>query len=329
MGGRKGIVAFLMLAGVTLAGGPPCLDPISTVDWGLFIDKLELKGTCTCSTSGKTKIGLEWQVAEPIAFVETPYRAWEFRCFGHKRSSYSLSQKDSLPEGESGGKTNVHYIKYPVFGVLNITFDYLCTDSKTTSFDLVPSGISEINPLLWDDELSVLVQPWKLLFATPVGQIACLADCAASSTFPESTELLRNSLFWCAGCWGTIAPDTTTTYGQNQLVESALTTVKVLDLMHENLQLWVYKNVSGLNVIASMLDDVSVPGFDPRCQPFPFPVIVKSQYYMNLAYPSPGDAIPIGDFPPKWSWFKMIPGGEVPIWAIWRVRQCCMGFQVP
>jgi len=328
MVGRKGIVTLLALIGTSLAGNPPCLDPISTVDWSLFVDKLELKGTCKCSTSGSIKVGLKWQLAEPIAFVEVPYRAWEFRCFGYRRSGFTLSKNDSLPTGDSGGKTNVHYIKYPVFGVLNITFDYLCTDSKTTSFDFLPSGMSEINPLIWDDELSILVQPWKLLMASPIGQIACLADCAATSVAPDSTEGLRNALFWCAGCWGTIAPDTTTTFGNNQLVESALTAVKILDVLHESLQLWVFKDVSGLNVISN-IRNVAVSGFDPACQPFPFPVIVKSQYWMNLAYPSPGDAMPIGDWGLKWALMKSRPGEENFVWVVWRIRDCCVGFQFP
>jgi len=63
--------------------------------------------------------------------------------------------------------------------------------------------------------------------------------------------------------------------------------------------------------------------------PKAFPRIVKSQYWLNLAYPVSWDAVPIGDFPPKWSWFKKSPGNEDFVWAVWRIRDCCLGFQFP
>lgn len=327
MGGRKSIIAFLTAIAFSFAGNPPCIDPISTVDWSFFIDALELKGVCTCSTSGKIKVGLHFQVAEPIAFIETPRRAWDFPCFGYKRDN-KVESKDGTNLGESGAKTNVHYIKYPVFGVLNIVFDHLCV-SKNTQIDLLPSGFSELNPLIWDDELAVLVQPWKLLLATPIAQISCLADCVASSTAPDSTEALRNSMFWCAGCWGTIFPDTTTTYGINQITESALVATRILDIMHENAQLFLYKETSGLGFISTVNKNAKVPSFDVKCTPAYFPVIVKSQYWLNLAYPAPKEAVPIGKFAIPWAFYSTTPSEEDFVWAVWRIRDCCVGFQFP
>ena len=327
MGGRKSVIAFLVSIVFSFAGNPPCIDPISTIDWSFFVDTLELKGVCTCATSGKVKAGLHFQVAEPIAFIETPRRAWDFPCFGYKRNN-SVQKKDGTNLGESGAKTNVHYIKYPVFGVLNLVFDYLCV-SKSSQIDLIPVGFSEINPLIWDDELAILVQPWKLLFANPVAQMTCLADCVASSTAPEATEAIRNSMFWCAGCWGTIFPDTTTVYGSNQITESALIATRILDVMHESAQLFLYKETSGLSFITQVNNNAYLPSFDIKCTPAYFPTIVKSQYWLNLAYPSPSDAVPIGKFAIPWTFFKTIPAQEDFVWAVWRIRDCCVGFQFP
>ena len=266
-------------------------------------------------------------MAEPIAFIEVPRRAWEFPCFGFERSGLSVREKDGTNQSEGASKVNVHYIKYPVFGVLNIAMDNLCVD-KSTSFDLVPTGFSELNPLIWDDKLASLIQPWKLFFASPAAQITCLADCVATSTAPEASESLRNSMFWCAGCWGTIFPDTTTTYGLNAITESGLIATRILDVMHESAQLLVYKEASGLSFIADVMD-VSVPSFDVKCQPFYFPAIVKSQYWLNLAYPAPEEAVPIGDWGLKWALMKSRPGEENFVWVVWRIRDCCVGLQFP
>lgn len=329
---KKVITALFISVGLSYAANPPCFDPISTVDWSFFADALEFKGeVCTCSSSGKIKVGLKMQLAEPIGFVETPNKAWDFLCFGSTRSKTSVQEKDGTNLGKKGAKTNAHYIKYPVFGVLNIVFDNLCTD-KSTEFDIIPTGLSEINPLLWDDELSMIAQPWKLLLTNPIAQALCLADCISSSTVSSSNvsraETIRNSLFWCGGCWGSIQPNTTTTLGKDSVVESALTAVKVIDLLHESLQLQVYKEVSGLTWASKFSSSFPIPS-DVACQPKFFPIIVKSQYWLNLSYPVSWDAIPIGDFAPKWAWFKKYPGKEENIWTVWRIRTCCIGFQFP
>jgi len=335
----KFLILLLILIDAAFAGTPPCINPISTIDWSFFVDVLEFRGVCTCSSPGKIKIGLKWRVAEPIAFVETPRKAWEFPCFGIKKKKTEVSKKDGYTNGVQGAKTNIHYIKYPVFAVLNLAMDNLCVMKRgekdeagniVSGIDILPTGFSEINPLVWDDYLSVLVEPEKLLFANPTAQVSCLADCVASSSAGEnldSSESVRNSLFWCAGCWGAIYPDTTSTYGQDDIVESALEVVRILDMLHSSFQLFDYKEVSGLEW-ASRFANAAVPS-DVACVPKAFPRIVKSQYWLNLAYPVSWDAVPIGDFPPKWSWFKKSPGNEDFVWAVWRIRDCCLGFQFP
>jgi len=327
---KQVLVILLISFGISKAATPPCFNPISTVDWTFFVDALEWKGVCTCSTSGTVKVGMKLQIAEPIAFIEVPNKAWDFLCFGSTRSKMSIQMKDGTNQGKKGSKTNVHYIKYPVFGVLNIAFDNLCT-THDTSFDIIPSGLSEINIFLWDDEISILAQPWKLLLANPIAQALCLADCIASSVVPASNvglgETVRNNLFWCAGCWGAIQPDSTTTRGKDSVVESALKATRLIDHMHETLQLKVYKETSALSW-AGAFANYAQPS-DVACLPKFFPIIVKSQYWLNLSYPVSWNAIPIGDFPPKWSWFKKYPGKEENIWAVWRIRNCCLGFQFP
>jgi conjugal transfer pilus assembly protein TraU len=103
--------------------------------------------------------------------------------------------------GKPGEKSyyNIHYLSFPVFAVLGIIAGMShCTD-YVQDIDLL--WFSEIDPTWNDDELSLYVNPEASLFANPVAQAICPVDCiAASSGFP------LNSLFWCAGCWGSIYP---------------------------------------------------------------------------------------------------------------------------
>jgi conjugal transfer pilus assembly protein TraU len=316
------IVFLLLFAGfasLVHADDRPCINPISTVDWDFFFDRLDMHSDiCVCETNGKVKVGLKWTVPEPIAFIEVVRKPYYFPCLDMEMSD-SL-KKYGTNYGKNGVKRNVHYIKYPVFGVLSLAMDYLCID-KYTQFDIAPP--SEIDPRQNDDELSILFQPEKLLFANPIAQAICFADCISSSI-----EQPLNMLYWCAGCWGTIGTVATVTPGVDPVVESALLAVRQLDLLHADLQLWKYSNAPSLDYVASVADIGAV--VDTICDPHIFPRIIKSQYWLNLAYPVVGDAIPIGDFGIKWSFFKQSPGeGEDFIWTVWRVRDCCIGFQYP
>ncbi|GER94905.1 hypothetical protein A45J_2671 [hot springs metagenome] len=68
---------------------------------------------------------------------------------------------------------------------------------KYRQFDIAPP--SELDPRQNDDQLSLLFQPEKLLYANPIAQAICFADCVSASTWKPI-----NALNWCAGCWGTI-----------------------------------------------------------------------------------------------------------------------------
>ena len=110
-------------------------------------------------------------------------------------------------------------------------------------------------------------------------------------------------------------------------MESALLAAKELDLLHAGFQLWKFSDAPDLDYVAQAAQAGSVS--DTMCSPKIFPRLIKTQYYLNLAYPTVGKAIPIGNFGIKWSFFKQYPGGEDFIWTVWRVRNCCAGFQFP
>ncbi len=312
-----GFICFLLLTDA-YADNRPCLNPFSTVDWTFFYDKLEFKGVCACPTDNGIKIGMKWTVPEPIGFVEVVRKSYYYPCLDMKLGD--TLKMSGTNYSNQGVKKNVHYIKYPVFGIMNIILDYLCVD-KNTNFDIAPP--SELDPRQNDDQLSLLFEPDKLLYANPIAQSICFADCASASTWKPI-----NSLFWCAGCWGTIGTVVTNSPGADPVIESALLVTKQLDLLHADFQLWKYSDAPDLDYVAQAAQAGSVS--DTTCSPKTFPRIIKSQYYMNMSYPVVSKAIPIGDFGIKWSFFKQYPGdGEDFIWTIWRVRNCCTGYQFP
>lgn len=313
------LLAVLLLQNSVHAQDRPCLNPISTVDWSLFVDKLKLDGTCICTTDTSVKIGLKWQVPEPIAFIDVSRKAYDYVCLGMKMSD--TMKMGGGTDSKQGIKRNIHYIKYPVFGILNLIYDYLCID-KTTTFDISPP--SELDPRQNDDELSALFEPEKLLYANPIAQATGgFYDCIVSSTGSPA-----NWAYWNAGCWGTLGNVVGNSPGADPVTEAALLAAKQIDLLHADFQLWKYSDADGLDYVASVAQAGNV--VDTTCSPVVFPRIIKSQYYLNLAYPVAWKAVPIGDFPLKWAFFKQYPGdGEDFVFSVWRIRNCCAGFQFP
>ena len=59
--------------------------------------------------------------------------------------------------------------------------------------------MSEYDPTYKND--ANFLNPEVYLFASPIAQVACTADCVAATT-----RLPFDGLFWCAGCLGSIYP---------------------------------------------------------------------------------------------------------------------------
>src|SRR3546814_16225818 len=76
---------------------------------------------------------------------------------------------------------------------MEILTDMACLEQS--SFDI--AYVTEIDPLWQDDTLTALINPEVALFANPLAQTACAADCgAATGKLPLAPP------FWCAGCPG-------------------------------------------------------------------------------------------------------------------------------
>jgi conjugal transfer pilus assembly protein TraU len=172
--------------------------------------------------------------------------------------------------------------------------------------------LSEVDPTWTYDELSHLLEPEKLLFANPIAQAACLVDCAAS-TF----QVPLNPMTWCAGCWGSIFPQTGNIQEnkKNDVVSSMLIASRLLDKLHAAFLLWATSpgQIAGSD---------SIP--DTVCNPVPFPRIIKSQYWIQPACPVTRFGFKIGTTPVPLDVFAKAPGFEDFVHVLWRKRECCL-----
>ncbi len=339
---RKKITVFALVVTLTLFsnstqsaadGSYPCLDPFSTIDWSYFLDNITAQLTlCSCTVNNATKVGFLAHIVEPIAFVEVVKQAYNFPCIGAKLSN--TLKMSGTNYSKQGTKKNTHYIQYPVFGIMNLVFGYLCVE-KGTVLKLAPP--SELNPQSNDDALNLITHPDLLLYSNPIAMALGFYDCMQVSTTGKPVDWM----YWNIGCWGTIGSTTTTVYGKNPITEDALNVAKEISVLHEDIQLYKYSDYYNGDSNASISNDldyiskaaaelavVANPG-KTECQPLVFPRIIKSQYAEQLAFPVVGTARQLGDFGLKWGNFKQYPGtGEDAVFTVFRRRDCCLGFQV-
>jgi len=209
-------------------------------------------------------------------------------------------------EGDDEGRIgnwHVHWYVNPIVGMLNILTDVACAD--ISGFDL--AYMTEFDPLWNNDLLAFILNPEAILFGNMVAQAACAADCIASSVWKP-----LDVLFWCAGCQGTMYPFTGNMAEHlTSIQSSSLAVQKFTFKLHRQLQVWV---TSGPKAI---------------CQPYPFPLIKKSQYRLQTTIPIPGygpfGCNPYGKTTILHDSFKEIPVmGEDFGYFVWGKRNCCI-----
>jgi conjugal transfer pilus assembly protein TraU len=199
---------------------------------------------------------------------------------------------------------HVHWYVYPVIYWLELLVDFVCLEQQ--SFDV--AYLTEFDPLWDDDELSFILNPEAVVFANPLAQAACAADCAAASSgFP------LDALFWCGGCQGSLYPFTGNNAAHNSGVQSSLLMVqRMMAKLHRELLLWGTIGKEGL------------------CQKYPMPTIKKSQYKTQMTYPRPTTrgpmaCNPLGRTEVFWGAGREFPyKGEDFGYLIWRKRNCCV-----
>ncbi|MDF3047704.1 MAG: conjugal transfer protein [Candidatus Midichloriaceae bacterium] len=256
---------------------------------------------CACGVP-VPRVGFAAGFWEPVRLVDvtkTPF------CFpnlggiefnpGVKVGTGSVSRSSS--HGTSSW--HIHWYAYPLLYWLELLVDFACLESAP--FDL--AYITELDPMWQDDDLTFILNPEAVLFGNPAAQAACAADCVASSAAKP-----LDSLFWCAGCQGSMYPLSGNIQAHTGSIQSGLLAVERFTYkLHRELIEW------------------GTSGEKALCQRYPMPVMKKSQYRAQLTVPVPSTCYPYGK---STTFFES--GKEIPIvgedfgFLVWRKRNCCV-----
>jgi len=317
-------LSLLSVTGVAAKCNAKFLNPITEVCWNcvfpISIGALSLslgpnrpdtnnQASPLCVCPGiPPRIGLAIGIWEPARLVDVSNETGCFVNLGFDVDfglfSRGKTSANSRAGGDNGSKWHAHYYYYPLISMLGTVIDGLCLES--TAFDL--AWMSEIDPLWMDAELSTLLAPEGLLFANPVAQAACAADCAVAS----SGNLPLNKLFWCDGCSGPLYPATGDANNHIGGVQAtSVVSTKVLARMHRTL---VARKTASSHA---------------QCVAGSAPILPKSQYRRQITRPHAKTngryaGAPIGASTQFYDRFKEIPfTGESFGYLFWRKRNCC------
>jgi conjugal transfer pilus assembly protein TraU len=215
---------------------------------------------------------------------------------GHVEVDVDTGQKNSFYQA--------HWYIYPIVYWLELLMDFACLDNA--SIDV--AYLTELDPLWNDDKKSFILNPEATLFANPLAQMACAADCVASSV--SNTSLINDSLFWCNGCQGGLYPFTGTINDHSGGVQASLLIAgKFMAKLHREGLLWGTTGVGAL------------------CMKHPMPIMRKSQYRFQMTYPvvDTKSCHGLGQTEVVWQPLKEYPyKGEDFAYLVWRKRDCCL-----
>ncbi len=312
-----------------------CMLPMKVGGATLFVDGQEDIDTgaganplCFCDNPVFAGIPVSfWEPARMIEVVRKPF------CFPILGGT-AMPDPLGAPRGERKSATSfafyqAHWYKSPLAVVMQVLLDYdLCLE--TGALDV--AYLTELDPLWSDSELTQILNPDVFLFANPIAQAACAADCLASTLgFPIS------ALFWCAGCQGSMYPLT----GQipnaaGGVASSALLMQRLNAKLHRELLVW------------------GTWGLQGSCSTFPEPIMDKTAYKFQMISPvsttkfaiptatpsgmtsgstpsataAPGAAdiccSPMGRAHQIWGLAKELPMGQKDFaYLLFRKRDCC------
>ena len=329
------LVSFIALLGACLwpakaAAVDTCngnfVNPIGDICWDcmfpLSIGPLSIAGgehpdtqnygspICLCPMPAPPfiRIGIAIGFWEPVRLADVSQDPWYFVNLGGIEidPGFNIGHKASEAGAERGGagSYHVHWYIYPLFYWLELLADFACVERS--NFDV--AYLSEIDPLWQDDELSYLINPEAALFANPIAQAACAADCTSVTTTGRNIP----GLFWCAGCHGTVYPMNGNIQADNSRIQGGL-------LAAERMTFKLHRQLAAF----------TTSGPSAICQKQISPIWPREQYRYQLVNPvphlsGPGTCPRAGTATMVYEEGMTYPGpGEDLGFLVWRKRNCC------
>lgn len=316
--GFKKIVATILLVKSSLFSAP-ITEFINNIDWHFFADNTKFTlDLCSCDIFEDGKgAGFKLSIVEPIGMIETTNTPWNIVALNTKFQK-SVARKQGKSRENGDNKRYTHFVAFPIMAALNFVQDQVCFERVSfMSFlywsEIIPTANNDILALYTELARGPISKAW---YNNPFGMLACSVDCAAT-TFDEPA----NSLHWCAGCAGVTGNNTGFGNGKDPdpIMSSHVHALSAIDQMQA---LGSLSKVSNANFLVSPV--AAVP--NSMCGPRYFPLGTKTQFPIQLAYPSVWDATTIGKFAPMHALFKNKPNAEddVGMW-LWSKKDTCMG----
>lgn len=251
------------------------------------------------------KPGIPLTFWEPTKMIDVTKEAYKLVGLGGiSIDKATIKNRGNLGRAGAGAHTSfahVHIYDYPVFALLGILTDFACIEDS--EFDI--SFFSELDPSWYDDSLANILNAETALFANPLAQVACIADCTSSSISKPLDDL-----FWCAGCHGSLYPFSGTVGAHVGDIQASLL------LMQRG--------------IAKMHRSGFIKGYKEGnyCERSYMPIWKKTQYKTQIVYPSPqteGECPSLGGTEVIWGSGKSYPyKGEEFVYLLWTKKQCCL-----
>jgi conjugal transfer pilus assembly protein TraU len=256
---------------------------------------------CFCGTP-IPRVGIAAGFWEPVRLVDVSKKPFCFPNLGGVEFSPGIhigTGASPRSTSKGTGSWHVHWYIYPLIYWLELLTDFACLEAS--SFDV--AYLTELDPLWSDDSLAYIINPEAALFANPIAQAACAADCVASTVSSP-----MDSLFWCGGCQGSLYPLDGNIQGHVGSIQSALlATERFTYKLHRQGLAW------------------GTSGSEALCQKYIMPVMKKSQYRAQLTVPVPSSCYPFGRTTTLYETGKEVPiVGEDFGFLIWRKRNCCV-----
>ncbi|MDA0152412.1 TraU family protein [Vibrio sp. Makdt] len=235
--------------------------------------------------------------------------------YTHIGTSLDDKSGDDPNSQESNEKSKLvqyhyNYLASPVLKMMQVLAIPEC-DKTPGTVDLDIMFMSPLTVEWYDDLMSFVLNPDAVAFANPVGQAMCMYDCAETMLTGEASQ----ANWHCAGCDGSLYPLTGNISGaaDNPIQATSLVTQRAIAKSHR----------LGLSALTM--------GKDAMCKYKYTPMLPKSQYKFQMAFPSAqasGSCCqPLGENWLKWGLGRTSPGGGEDttfVYNIFRWADCCI-----
>lgn len=284
-----------------------CLFPITVASANVTPSYSDPQGysKLICSCAGiPPKVGIPISFWEPNMMMDVTRSAYCLMGVGgisiRNETIYNRGTVGRTDEtGTQNSFYHVHVYNYPVIAWLELLTDFPCVDSGGVDIGYM----TELDPTWNDEEWGAVLNAEAALFSSQLAQASCIADCVASSAGRP-----LNSLFWCAGCEGSLYPFSgNVAHHTGGLQAGALLMQRMIAKLHRQL---------------------SLKGFDEEefCDAQIQPFIQKINYKHQLVYPAAISSCHyLGSSDMKWGMSRTRPiSGEDFTFIIWRKKHCCL-----